>query len=88
MRTITIYEFINLSTAGAPSRTEAFGRFALNEKVHKKQCENLKIGGTVFFMETEDRGVGEDGRPEISVTLVPAIVIDDLSVVVGFDGGF
>lgn len=80
MRTISIKEFKNLSTRGAPNRTEAFGRFALNERVQKKQCENLKVDDVVFFMEMEDRGIGEDGRSEINVAIVSATVIDDLSV--------
>lgn len=74
MKTITIEEFRNLPTR--PTSMEPFGRFAINEKVQKKQCENLKVGDTVFFMDTKDKGKGDDGIPQIDITLTQAEVVE------------
>lgn len=74
METITIKEFKGLIAVDSPSRTEAYGLFAISEKSQKKQCENLKVGDTVFFLDTEDAGVGEDNIPQVDVTIVQAMV--------------
>lgn len=77
METITIKKFKSLVPADSPDRKEAYGLFAISEKSLRKQCENLKVGDTVFYFDTKDNGVGDDGIPQVDITIVQAIVVED-----------
>lgn len=46
---ITIEEFKNLIPSNSPDRKSPYGAFAI-ERSHTKQCENLEIGDTVFYL--------------------------------------
>ena len=51
------------------------GKTQLSEEAHKKQCENLKVGDTVFFLVTKDMGKGEeDGLPRVDVTITQDVI--------------
>lgn len=77
METITIEKFKNLVPIDSPDRKEAFGLFAIKEKVHKKQCGNLKVGDMVFYLDSKDAGIGEKDIPQVDLTIVQASVVDD-----------
>jgi len=79
--TISIDEFRNLLHVNDPERVEKkifYGNFAIGKEVQEKQCENLKIGDTVFYLRVSpvDTSVRKDGIPEINVVLTQATVVE------------
>jgi len=79
METITIEEFKKLGSIPEVDRMESprFGfRFAMNKEVYKKQCENLKVGDTVFFLNAVYKGLGKDNRPELDMTVTQAMLVE------------
>lgn len=80
MRTITIDEFKNLVAADSPERvkssTKISGRFGISLKSQKKQCENLKVGDKVFFLNAIYEGLTADNIPRVDMVVTEAIVVD------------
>lgn len=65
-KSITVKEFRSLISSASPDRKTAYGRFAINEKVQKMMCENLKVGDKVFFFE-----IGPDLKhPDVKTNVV------------------
>lgn len=77
MGTITIEEFKNLVAADSPDRVEPYGKFGISLKSQTKQCENLKVGDTVFFLNAVYKGLGEDNIPELDITIQQATVVEE-----------
>lgn len=73
-KTITISEFKNLVIR--TKSLDLFGLFAINEKAHKKQCENLKVGDKVFYLEIKNNGI-VNRIPQIDVIIMQASVVED-----------
>lgn len=71
--TITIEEFKNLIPNDSPDRKQASGRFAINGEVHKKQCEDLKVGDKVFFFDIEYL---EESGVDVDITIVQAKLVE------------
>lgn len=76
METITMDEFKALVPIDSPDREEAFGLFAISEKGHKNQCENLKVGDTVFYLDSNEAGVSEVAPLQVDLTIIQATVVD------------
>jgi len=78
METITIEEFKELRATPDVSRIGTFGcRFTSGNRTQKKQCENLKVGDTVFFLNAVYEGLGADGKPQLDMTVKQATVVED-----------
>lgn len=76
METITIDKFKKLTPIDSPDRKEACGLFAINEEKHKEQCENVKVGDTVFYLDSNVAGVGENDIPQVDLIIVQAMIVD------------
>jgi len=77
VETITIEEFKNLVSADSPDRVEPYGKFGISLKSQIKQCENLRVGDTVFFLDATYKGLGDDSVPQVDMVITQATVIDD-----------
>lgn len=77
METITIDEFKSLVPADSLDRVEPYGKFGISVKSQEKQCENLKVGDAVFYFDTKDTGIGEDGIPQVDITITQARVVEE-----------
>ena len=77
METITIEEFKNLVPADSLDRVGLSGKFGISLKLQTKQCENPKVGDTVFFLSAVYKGLGEDNVPECNMTLTQARLVED-----------
>lgn len=75
MQTITIDEFRKLVAADSVDRMEPYGRFGISLTSQKKQCENLKVGDTVFFLDATYKGLSTDNIPQVDVILTQAKVV-------------
>jgi hypothetical protein len=78
METITIDEFKKLKTREDKDSTQISGLFAISEKAQRGQCENLKVGDTVFYLRSSDAGISEEGVPHVDIAIIQAIVVDDV----------
>jgi len=75
--TISIEEFRNLIGADSPDRKKPYGKFGLNSVVQKKQCENLKVGDKVFFLDATYTGLSEKGVPQVDIVVTMARIVED-----------
>lgn len=71
--TIDIEEFKKLLTRAASDVTRLYGNYAISEEAHRKQCKNLKVGDTVFFIRTEPDLSHPDVRIDVVITQAKVI---------------
>lgn len=76
METITIEQFKRLEAADSPDRIQPYGKFGISMKSQKKQCENLKVGDTVFFLDATYKGLGEDNIPQVDLVITQAQIAE------------
>jgi len=74
--TITIDEFKKLVPADSPDRVEPYGKFGISLKSQKKQCENLKVGDTVFFLNATYKGLDDNNVPQVDIIITQAKVVE------------
>jgi hypothetical protein len=71
--TITIAGFKKLTVRSVDS--PAYGKFMIgDEDSRKRQHENIAVGDTVFYLESEDAGVFE-GTPQINISIEQATLV-------------
>ena len=67
MRKITIEAFKNLKPLGSVDRDSVYGFFAMSEKVHSRQCEDISIGDTAFVYNIQPNVDDPDVKETLSV---------------------